>query len=849
MSDYESKKIEKKWQEAWNENKCFQAQSENSKNKKFYALEMFPYPSGKIHMGHVRNYTIGDVVARFQWLQGKNVLHPMGWDAFGMPAENAAKESGTHPEIWTKSNIATMKRQLLSLGFSYDWKREISTCDPNYYKHEQKMFLDFLKKGIAYRKESYVNWDPVDKTVLANEQVIDGKGWRSGALVERKKLRQWFLRISRYSDELLDDLNLLKEWPEKVVLMQKEWIGRSDGVKINFKIDSMDEILEVFTTRPDTIFGASFCAIAPDHPIAKKLSANNSKINMFCRECLNEAKNQQDLEKNEKKGYDLKIGIIHPFEKRITLPLYIANFVMMEYGSGAIFGCPAHDQRDLEFAKQYNLSIKPVISPDGKNLIIKDEALTEEEGIVINSDFLNGLSVKDAKKRVVQELKKINQGKFQRTYRLRDWGISRQRYWGCPIPVMYLADGTMVPVPEKDLPIKLPSDINLSSTGNPLENHPTWKLTKCPKTGEPAVRETDTLDTFFESSWYFSKFCNAEKKGGLDIKKINYWMPVDQYIGGVEHAVLHLLYSRFFARALNECGYKIPKEPFQGLLTQGMVCHETYKIGKKYLLPNEIIKEGSATISKSDRKPVEIGRVEKMSKSKKNVIDPEDIIHQYGADTARLFILSDSPPERDLEWTSDGIAGTWKYINKLWRLVNKHLKNIPSIKINKPEKLNRESVQILKEIHKTISLVSNDYEKFKFNRAVARIRELTNIFSDIEKNVSTWVIRNGLETITQLISPMTPHLAEELWEKLGHESLLIKTPWPTLKKDLLVKETIILAIQINGKLKTTTSMPMDATEKESGDLAMSLPKVKESLKGKKIKRIIYIPNKVINFVT
>ena len=847
MADYKFKKIEKKWQKTWHKSKCFQAR-ENSNNKKFYALEMFPYPSGKIHMGHVRNYTIGDVVARFEWLKGKNVLHPMGWDAFGMPAENAAKESGTHPEIWTKSNIASMKKQLLAMGFSYDWEREISTCDHDYYKHEQKMFLDFLKKGIAYRKESYVNWDPVDKTVLANEQVIDGRGWRSGALVERKKLRQWFLRISKYSDELLSDLSLLKEWPEKVILMQKEWIGKSEGAKINFEIDGLDEILEVFTTRPDTIFGASFCAIAPDHPIAKKLSANNASINTFCKECLNETKNQQDLEKNEKRGYDLKINIIHPFEKKIALPLYIANFVMMEYGSGAIFGCPAHDQRDFEFAKQHNLPIKAVISPNGKDLTIKDKAFVEEDGMAINSGFLNGLSVKDAKKRVIQELEKMRKGKGQTTYRLRDWGISRQRYWGCPIPVMYLEDGTVVPVPEKDLPIKLPSDVDLSSTGNPLENHPTWKLVKCPKTGKPATRETDTLDTFFESSWYFLRFCSPEKKDGLDIKKTNYWMPVDQYIGGVEHAVLHLLYSRFFARALNECGYKVPKEPFRGLLTQGMVCHETYKIGQQYLFPTEVMEEGSATISKSNQKPVEIGRVEKMSKSKKNVIDPEYIINKYGADTARLFVLSDTPPERDLEWTSEGIEGTWKYINKLWKLVDKHLKNIPSIKTNKPEKLNKESIQILKEIHKTISLVSNDYEKFKFNRAIARIRELTNIFSDIEKKISTWVIRNGLETIIQIISPITPHLAEELWEKLGHEVLLIKTPWPTLKKDLLIKETVILAIQINGKLKATTSAQTDTNEKELGDLAMSLPKIKESLKGKKIKRTIYVPNKVINFV-
>ena len=772
MSDYEFKKIEKKWQQAWHKNRCFQGKEDNHK-KKFYTLEMFPYPSGKIHMGHVRNYTIGDVVARFKWLQGNNVLHPMGWDAFGMPAENAAKESGTHPEIWTKSNIKIMKQQLLSMGFAYDWEREISTCDYDYYKHEQKMFLDFLKKGIAYRKESYVNWDPVDKTVLANEQVIDGKGWRSGASVERKKLKQWFLRISKYSDELLNDLSLLEEWPEKVRLMQKEWIGRSDGAEINFKIDNRSEVLEVFTTRPDTIFGASFCAIAPDHPIIQKLSANNPKVGEFCKNCLNEAKNQQDLEKNEKKGYDLNINIIHPFRKKTTLPLYIANFVMMEYGSGAIFGCPAHDQRDFEFAQKYNLPINPVISPNGKNITIQDKALAEEDGILINSDFLNGLSVQDAQKRIIKELEKTNQGKSKKTYKLRDWGVSRQRYWGCPIPVMYLKDGTMVPVPEKDLPVKLPNDVDLSSTGNPLENHPTWKLTKCPKTGEPAIRETDTLDTFFESSWYFSKFCSTEKDQGLDIKKINYWMPVDQYIGGIEHAVLHLLYSRFFSRALNECGYKVPKEPFRGLLTQGMVCHETYKIGKKYLFPNEIVKNGSAAHSKSDKKPVEIGRVEKMSKSKKNVIDPEDIINKYGADTARLFVLSDTPPERDLEWTSEGIEGTWKYINKLWKLINTHLKDISSITDKKPKKLNQTSTEILKQIHKTISSVSNDYEKFRFNRAIARIRELTNIFSEIEKDVSSCVIKNGLETITQLISPITPHLGAVSYTHLTLPTILL----------------------------------------------------------------------------
>ena len=666
MKRYNFRETEQKWQQKWSEAKTFQV-FENNDLPKYYVLEMFPYPSGRIHMGHVRNYTLGDLLARYKKACGFNVMHPMGWDAFGLPAENAAFERNIHPAKWTDQNISTMREQLKAMGLSYDWDRELSTCDPEYYKHEQKMFLDFVKNNLAYRKESWVNWDPVENTVLANEQVIDGKGWRSGAPVEKRLLSQWFLKITEYSDDLLKSIETLERWPDKVKLMQHNWIGRSEGATIFFNINGHDDRLEVFTTRPDTIFGASFCAIAANHPIASSLGEADAKLQDFISECNKLSTSEADIETAEKRGYDTGLKVAHPFLDGCELPIYVANFVLMDYGTGAIFGCPAHDQRDLDFALTYNLPVLPVVLPKNESadeFQINKVAYTGP-GCIINSGFLDGLEIEEAKKAVIDALEAKGAGNKKTTYRLRDWGVSRQRYWGCPIPIIHCEDCGIVPVPDEDLPVLLPENVDFEKVGNPLENHPSWKFTKCPSCERDALRETDTFDTFFESSWYFNRFCDAKGEVAFDQKSAQYWLPVDQYIGGVEHAVLHLLYSRFFTRALRKCGYLNIDEPFDGLMTQGMVCHETYKDSTGWLFPNQVTKnEAGEFVNSETNENVVLGRVEKMSKSKRNVVDPEAIIESYGADTARLFMLSDSPPERDLEWTEAGVDGAWRYLNK-----------------------------------------------------------------------------------------------------------------------------------------------------------------------------------------
>lgn len=850
IPNYSFKEAEQKWQDVWLDKEIFKTGNEAS-DKKYYVLEMFPYPSGNIHMGHLRNYTLGDVVARYKKALGFDVLHPMGWDAFGLPAENAAIENNVHPSDWTFKNIENMRSQLKKIGFSYDWDREFATCSSDYYRHEQKMFLEFLKNGLAYQKESMVNWDPVDNTVLANEQVVDGKGWRSGAIVQRKTLRQWFLSITKYSDELLSCLDGLKDWPERVVKMQERWIGRSEGLRIFFNIEGRSDQLEVYTTRPDTIFGASFCAISANHPLAAEIARSNKDAGAFIEECNNVGMAEEIIEKMEKKGFDTGLKIKHPFDEGITLPLYIANFVLMDYGTGAIFGCPAHDQRDLDFARKYNLNVTAVISPDGKaDFSVANEAYTES-GTLVNSNFLNGLSMDAAKEMICSRIEEKNQGKRTINYRLRDWGISRQRYWGCPIPIIYCDSCGTVPVPENQLPVTLPPDVDLTKAGNPLANHPSWKHVKCPECEKDAARETDTFDTFFESSWYFARFCSPNSRNGLDKEICSKWLPVDQYIGGIEHAVLHLLYARFFTKALRDCGYIDVDEPFKGLLTQGMVCHETYQDKNgKWQFPDDVRKEKDKYVHLRTGEEITVGRSQKMSKSKKNVVDPTIIVDSYGADTARLFMLSDSPPERDLEWSDTGVEGAWRYINKLWRTVADFKAKTEGISFLQPASLQGKSLNVKKEIHKTIAAVTEDLDKFRFNKAVARIRELTNILSelDISDSEQAYIFKEGIEAASKLLQPITPHLAEELWQMLGHSELIIETPWPEADKKMLVDDTVTIAVQFNGKLKATIELAKNTSKEETEKVALEDPKVQHALEGKEIKKIIVVPNRIVNVV-
>ena len=850
MSRYNFKETEAKWQSIWEDRKCF-AVTEDRDKPKYYVLEMFPYPSGRIHMGHVRNYTLGDVVARYKRARGFNVLHPMGWDAFGLPAENAAIANNVHPALWTHENIDTMRSQLKSMGLSYDWGRELATCDQTYYRHEQKMFLDFLDQGLVYRKESWVNWDPVENTVLANEQVIDGKGWRSGADVEKRLLSQWFMKITAFAQELLEDLEPLERWPNRVRLMQEKWIGRSEGACMYFDFENRDDRVEVYTTRPDTIFGASFCALSPNHPLSQELAADDTGLEAFIAECGRTGTSEAAIETAEKIGFDTGLRVRHPFIADSTLPVYVANFVLMEYGTGAIFGCPAHDQRDLDFARKYDLDVIAVVAPKGQEDFSVDTEAFIDDGVIINSDFLNGLVVADAKAKIIDRLEADGAGLKAVNYRLRDWGISRQRYWGCPIPVVHCPGCGIVPVPEAGLPVVLPDDVELGEAGNPLERHPTWKYVDCPTCAKPAQRETDTFDTFFESSWYFARFCSPHADGALDRDAVDYWLPVDQYIGGIEHAVLHLLYSRFFTRALNKCGYLGIKEPFEGLLTQGMVCHETYKdAAGNWLLPEEVELDGDKPALRDGGGPVTVGRSEKMSKSQKNVVDPESIIDAYGADTARLFMLSDSPPERDLDWTDSGIEGAWRYANRLWRLINQPEKEFSKINAEKPEAISGAALATEKAIHITIASVSSDLDKFHFNKAVARIRELTNTLDALEpqQDGAAWVRRHGLEVAICLIGPMMPHLAEDLWHSLGHETLLADTAWPVADPNLLVENSVTIAVQVNGKLRGTLELAKDSDQKSTEEAALSLHNVASAIGDKPIRKVIIVPNRIVNVV-
>jgi len=849
---YNVKQSEQHWQKVWEDQGCF-AVTEDSEKPKYYVLEMFPYPSGRIHMGHVRNYTLGDVVARFMKAKGFNVLHPMGWDAFGLPAENAAIENNVHPAKWTRENIATMRTQLKSMGLSYDWSREISTCEPEYYRHEQKMFLDFLKEGLVYRKESWVNWDPVENTVLANEQVIDGKGWRSGAPVEKRKLAQWFLKITEYAEDLRAALSELERWPDRVRLMQENWIGRSEGAHIRFDMVDSDDKLEVYTTRHDTIFGMSFCAIAANHPMAAGLAENNTELADFIAECNRMGTSEEAIEKAEKKGFDTGLRVKHPFVAGKTVPVYVANFVLMEYGTGAIFGCPAHDQRDLDFARKYNLDVIPVVAPkdaDPATFEVGNEAFVDA-GVAINSDFLDGMDVPTAKSAVAERLETAGIGERAINYRLRDWGVSRQRYWGCPIPVIKCDSCGVVPVPDDQLPVELPEDVTLGGAGNPLAAHPTWKHVECPTCGKPAERETDTFDTFFESSWYFARFASPHTTDkGFERAAADYWLPVDQYIGGIEHAVLHLLYSRFFTRALKRCGYLSVEEPFAGLMTQGMVCHATFRNDKGWVLPSDVeFKGGDAFHIKTGEK-ISVGRTEKMSKSKKNVVDPELIISTYGADTARLFMLSDSPPDRDLEWTDAGVEGAWRYLNRVWRAVMQPKHPVGTSADVDKSALDGKPLDVFRLCHKTVDAVTADLGRFHFNKAVARIRELTNALEalDGDDDAAASVRRFGWETVVHLLGPMMPHLCEELWKGLGNDGLLVEQPWPVADSDMLSDETVDVAVQVNGKMRGTVALPVDAAEDDAKAAAFALDTVSAAIDGKEIRKLIYVPNRIINVV-
>ena len=844
MERYNTKKVEQKWQNIWSKEKINSANLDKNK-KKFYCLEMFPYPSGKIHMGHVRNYTIGDVLARYKKMKGFNVLHPMGWDSFGLPAENAARENKLHPKEWTKKNIETMKNQLKMLGLSLDWDREISTCEPEYYKHQQEFFIELFEKGLVYKKDTYVNWDPAEQTVLANEQVIDGKGWRSGVTVERKKLSQWFFNIKKFSQNLLDEVNKLKNWPEKVKLMQKNWIGKSFGCEINFQINkkfSPDKI-KVFTTRPDTIFGASFIAVSIDHPITKNFSENSDFIS-FKKDCSKTGTTEEALANAEKIGFNTGLFVKHPFSDETTLPVYVANFVLMDYGTGAIFGCPAHDQRDLDFANKYKLKVLPVVRPekmDSKKFVIEKKAFVED-GILFNSDFLNGLSVNKAIDKAIEALTKKKIGEKKITFRLKDWGVSRQRYWGCPIPIVYKKNGEAVSVEKKNLPVLLPNNVDLNVKGNPLEKHPTWKFTKL-SNGEEVIRETDTLDTFVDSSWYFLRFCSPQyKKYGYKIDEIKYWMPVDQYIGGVEHAILHLLYSRFFMRALayNNENFNYT-EPFKSLFTQGMVCHETYKNeDNKWLYPEEVEKNSAGNfVTKKDKKKVILGPSESMSKSKKNTVDPEEMINIYGADSIRWFILSDSPPERDVQWSIEGVSAAFKFIQKLWKLNTEIL--------NKKKTISESNDTMLKKsVNKTIYNVTKNLENFQYNVVIANMHEIYNIFNQhvVENKTSSKILKSEWEKIIMLLMPLVPHLAHECCENFKKESY-----WPMHDSKLLLQENSDIVIQIDGKKRGILTMPTNSEEKLIVEKSKKVENIVKYIENKKIIKNIYIKNKLINFIT
>ena len=863
---YNAADREHHWQSVWEARETFKASNKN-KGPKCYVLEMFPYPSGRIHMGHVRNYALGDVFARHKRSKGFNVLHPMGWDAFGMPAENAAMEKKTHPAKWTYENIAAMKKQLKSMGLSLDWSREFATCDVAYYHQQQRLFLAMYAKNLAYRGMGKVNWDPVDNTVLANEQVIDGRGWRSGALVEQREMPSWYFRITKYADELLDALSTLDRWPEKVRLMQANWIGRSEGLLMKYQLSGGAlpkpkkwSELEVFTTRADTIFGGSFCALSPGHPLTLELAKKNKALQAFIEECGRGGTSAEDLAKAEKLGFDTGIKSVHPLIPDRQIPVYIANFVLMGYGTGAIFGCPAHDQRDYEFAAKYGLQITPVVIPpdeDPKTYHLPGKCY-DGPGTIANSGFLDGMTIEAAQADVANRMEALNKGKRRTMYRLRDWGLSRQRYWGCPIPIIHCDDCGVQAVPDDQLPVKLPDDVTFDVPGNPLVRHPTWKHCNCPVCGKPALRETETMDTFVDSSWYFTRFTAPDAATPTDLKAAKYWLPVDQYIGGVEHAILHLLYSRFFARAMVATKHMPAKvrEPFAGLFTQGMVTHETYKSRNgNWLLPGEVRFEGEGDVRQGFEietgAPIEIGSVEKMSKSKKNLVDPDDIIASYGADCARWFVLSDSPPDRDVIWTEAGVAGASRFIQRVWRLIDDVAPKIAATKSKRPDTLSAGAFELRKAAHKALSKVASSIEALRFNVAVAQIYEFTSaIQAALPKSgpEDAWVLREAAEFLVHMIGPMMPHLGEECWARLGYNTLLADQRWPAVETALLVDDMITIAVQVNGKRRDELTIARTAANAEVEAAALCLEAVVRAMEGKPARKVIVVPQRIVNVV-
>ncbi|HWC64332.1 MAG TPA: leucine--tRNA ligase [Rhizomicrobium sp.] len=854
MARYNAKESEKHWQKVWDERALFVTPAASDKPK-CYVLEMFPYPSGRIHMGHTRNYTMGDVIARFRRAQGYNVLHPMGWDAFGLPAENAARDKGVSPRDWTYENIAAMRDQLKMMGLSIDWSREFATCDPAYYHQQQKLFLQFYKAGFVYRGEADVNWDPVDQTVLANEQVIDGRGWRSGAIVERRKLSQWFFKITDFSEELLEALDTLTRWPEKVRLMQKNWIGRSEGLRFQFQL-SNGEKLDVFTTRPDTLFGASFVALSVEHPLAQQLALKDRKLAAFIAECRKTGTAEAEIEKAEKLGHDTGLTAVHPFDPDWKLKVMVANFVLMGYGSGAIFGCPAHDQRDLDFARKYGLPVTAVVIPSGADpgsFAVGKEAYTGP-GRLANSRFLDGMTVEEAKAEVASRLEKAGIGERSVNYRLRDWLVSRQRPWGCPIPVVHCPTCGVMPVPEAALPVLLPEKINFSVKGNPLDADLEWKTSVCPSCGEAAVRDTDTLDTFADSSWYFARFTDPVSPTPVNKLAADYWLPVDQYIGGIEHAILHLLYARFFTRAMNRLGLVSVAEPFAGLFTQGMVCHETYRDNEgNWISPDEVEKRDGKALLRASGAEVAIGPSEKMSKSKKNVIAPEQIIDVYGADTIRWFMLSDTPPERDIEWTDAGAEGCWRFVQRIWRLIEEL---VVAEKQPRGSEENEDSKSLKRATHKAIASVTDHLENLRFNSAVAQLYTLTNtiiasgVSSEIAKvdGAHRGVQRAAVEALVLLLAPMMPHLAEECWRALGHKELAAETSWPKYDPALLKTDSVTIAVQVNGKRRGEITVPFNADNEIVEQAALSEEGVIRALAGATPKKVIVVPNRIANVV-
>lgn len=860
-SRYNPQDAEPKWRDAWQKAELFKAKTpaEAGDMPKAYVLEMFPYPSGRLHMGHVRNYAMGDVVARHKKAKGYNVLHPMGWDAFGMPAENAAMEKNVHPGEWTYQNIAAMKAQFEKLGLSLDWSREFATCDPDYYGEQQRLFLKFMEKGLVYQKKAKVNWDPVDNTVLANEQVIDGKGWRSGAPVEQRELVQWFFRITDYAEDLLEEVQKLERWPEKVRTMQANWIGRSEGLQMRFEWSgdgpaSHADGIEIFTTRPDTLFGASFVALSPDHPLTIEMAANNADLEDFRAECAKVGTSEADIEKAPKMGFDTGLTVKHPFAEDQTLPVYIANFVLMGYGTGAIFACPAHDQRDFDFARKYDLPILPVVKPSDKEAAAgawvssgqgadMDAAYTGP-GTIMNSEFLNGKEIVEAKSLAISKIEAMTLGTGTVNYRLRDWGVSRQRYWGCPIPVIHCDTCGIVPVPEADLPVKLPDDVSFEKPGNPLVHHPTWKDCTCPKCGKAAQRETDTLDTFNDSSWYFARFASVD-----DPAERAYWLPVDQYVGGVEHAVLHLLYARFFMRAMRDVGeVDLPSgEPFAGLFTQGMVTHETYKSEDgKWLQPSEVEQRGADWFEAGSDKPVTVGAIEKMSKSKKNTVDPDNIIATFGADTARWFVLSDSPPERDVEWTQSGAEGAGRFVQRVWSVFNALSDAGQTSATDESDA----ALALRRASHKAVYAIDKAIEEFRFNSSIASIHEWVSTLKKAEQGSDDLLGARieGASMLARCLIPFMPHLAEECWSMIGGEGLCSAAAWPAVDETLLVEDSVTMPIQVNGKRRAEISVSKSASKDDIEATAMAEPALQPFIDGKTIKKVIVVPGRIVNIV-